>query len=138
MRKIVMAGGAGRVWAPTTQDPRSNENNTEAVEGAPWIHFHHRTSDMSAVPRGGKLGRPLCVELVCHACHQSAIVFFRVDLSKHPPETVRGDEVGRTGNEFVQHHKTCRPERGVDYQRTCDARRSGEPKTFNFAGTGPS
>jgi len=139
VRKIVMpAEVGGGVWAPTRQDPRSNESNTEAVEGAPWVHFHHRTSDMSAAPRGGRPGRPLCVEMVCHACHESALVLFRVDLSTTPPETVRGEEVGRVGNEFVQYHKTCRADRGVGYQRTCDARRSGEPKVFDFAGPDPS
>lgn len=139
MRRIVMQNGLAvpeeaRLWAPTRQDPRANENNVEAVAGAPWVHFHHKTSDMSAVPRGKQQGRPLCVEMVCHACHASAIVFFRVDLSVEPPRTVRGDEVGKVGNEFVQLHKTCKPERGVEYEQVCDVRRNGEPKAFDFAG----
>lgn len=115
-------------------DHRSNDNNTEAVAGAPHIHFHHRTSDMSAVDRGSTPGRPCCVEMVCHGCHRSAVVLFRVDLSVKPPATVRGDEVEKTRNEFCQAHRSCRGEPGVDYRLVCDARRAGEPKVFDYAG----
>jgi hypothetical protein len=115
-------------------DPKSNPNNTEAVAGAPHVHFHHRTSDMSAAPRAGKEGRPCCVELVCHGCHRSAVVLFRVDLSKDPPETVRGEEVEKARDEFCQAHARCRGEPGVDYRLVCDVRRAGDPKVLDFAG----
>ena len=136
MRRIVFAGelaGGTResVWAPARQDARSTQGNTEAVDGAEWIHIHHRTSDMTVT---GKKARPCCVELVCHACHQSAIVLFRVDLTRNPPETVRGDEVAKVGLEFMHAHKSCKPDKGRDYRLVCDERRSGEPKTFDFAG----
>lgn len=115
-------------------DPRSNENNVEAVQGAPHIHFHYRTSDMSAVDRGGKKGSPLCCEMVCHGCHASAIVFYRVDTSGPEPRTARGQEVMDARDGFCREHRSCRGEPRVDYERACDARRNGRPKVFDFAG----
>jgi len=115
-------------------DERSNEANTEAVLGAEHVHFHHFVSDMSATDRHGKRGKPCVVELVCHGCHKSALVTFRVDQSGPTLVTVRGDEVRKVREEFTQAHARCRAERGVDYTHICDVRRDGKPKVFDFAG----
>lgn len=111
------------------QDPRANLENTEAVEGAPHVHFHHRASDMS-VSSGG---RPCCVEVVCHGCHESALFFFRTNRADPQLRPLRAAELYAKRDEFVTAHARCPAER-IDWTRSCDARRSGEPRVFDLAG----
>ena len=118
-------------------DKRSSPANTDAVAGAEHVHFHHLVGDVRAAPsRDGKRpGVPCEVEMVCHACHASARIRFRVtDIEEGV--VLHGDKVERVRNEFVQSHVRCSPERGADYKHFCDKRRQGAPKTFDFSGTG--
>ena len=47
--------------------------DTDVIDGAEHIHFHHKLHDQFVVASPKHPGR-CAVEMVCHACHESAVV----------------------------------------------------------------
>lgn len=110
----------------------NSPENTQIPEGANHIHFHHKLSDNYVLASAKQPGR-CAVEVVCHACHASAMIFFFMPPGAREPADAK--KVFEARDNFANKHWKCRTDPSKDYTLYCPTLRASKPDVYDFART---
>jgi hypothetical protein len=106
---------------------------TDVVEGAEYIHVHHKVPDYVASATAAKKGDGLCaVEMCCHACGAAMYVIFLMPLGSAVPK--RYDDVHGARDRFIKKHRKCSADKTKDFRQFCPSHRAGKTELHDFAG----
>lgn len=105
--------------------------NTQCWEGATHVHAHHKLPDNYVLANPKQPGR-CAVEMVCHACGASILIFFFMPHGAREPADA--DKVFKVRDGFVERHRRCPlVDPTKDYTVFCPRARTSKPEVFDFA-----